>query len=76
MPNLVELAQLFFVIVSTDRQTHTHTHRDDMPKLIFLDSVDLKTWRSIKISKSVFWTDAILYTSYSRESKNGSRYKA
>ena len=35
----------------------------------FLDSVALRTWRYIKISRSVFWTDAILYTSYSQESK-------
>ena len=40
-----------------------------MPKMTFLDSVALKTWRSIKISISVFWTDAT-HTSYSRESKN------
>ena len=56
--------------MSTDRQTQTDRHTDDMPKLTFLDSADLKTWRSIKISKTVFWTNAILYTSYSRESKN------
>ena len=61
---MVELAQLFFVIVVTDRQTDRHT--DDMPKMTFLDSVTLKTWRFIKISRSVFWTNAILY----RESKN------
>ena len=60
---------IFWVIVPTDRQTDT----DDMPKLTFLDSVALKMWRPIKISRSVFWTDAILYTSYSRENNNNNK---
>ena len=50
---------IFWVIVYTDRQTDTQT--DDVPKMTFLDSATLKMWRFIKISISVFWTNAIGY---------------
>ena len=59
----------FSVRRQTDRHTHTDTdtQTDDMPKMNFSGSVTLKTWRSIKISRSIFWTNAILYQESKKE---------
>ena len=54
--NLVELAQLFFEL----RCPQTDTQTDDMPKMILLKSACLKKCIFIKISKSIFRTNAIL----------------
>ena len=51
----------------TDRQTDRQT--DDMPKMSFLESACLKTWRFIKISKTIFWTNAILYQESKKKKK-------